>query len=344
MFYNDLEARSVRERVNQSQLWEPWLEAERIRRHSFVGFLDFEKRRGGEYLYSRKRGVTKSLGPRSEKTEAIRSAFHEGRAENKKRLQDLAREMEVQAAICQSLNLGRIPIPAARILRAISINLPSSNLRVVGTNALYAYEALAGVTMSSDSTATGDIDFLVDDRKKLRFVLNDGEEPGIANMIKREVDRTFATRSALDFRMTNNRGYMVEFIRPESRPLHRRMPGSGPAVEGDVVPAAIEGLQWLLNAPAVETVVIDEKGFPAPIKAPDPRVWALHKLWLSDREFRDSGKKLRDRQQADVVLDLVKDKLPHLGLDKAFLDMLPGDLRAYCPDEWQEEKSTTPRW
>ena len=119
LYYNNLDARSVRERVNMEQIWTAWLEAEQRRRHSFTGFLDWEKRSGKDYLYSRKRGVVKSLGRRSPETERIRSAFHDGREKNASRLAELSEEMNRQAAILRALGLGRLPVPAARILRAI---------------------------------------------------------------------------------------------------------------------------------------------------------------------------------------------------------------------------------
>lgn len=346
MYFNNLDARAVRERVNQRQLWEAWLEAELTRRHSFMGSLDWESRNDREYLYSRKRGISKSLGPRSPETEAVREAFHTGRAENAERLKGLAGEMTTQAAIVQSLGLGRVPQPAARILRALRTGLVRPNLRVVGTNALYAYEALAGVVVSADSTATGDIDVLVDDRNRLKFVLEEGEVPGIANLLAREVDASFKPRGPRDFRLTNSKGYMVEFIRPEPRPLYRKMPGAAPAAEGDVEPAMIEGLQWLVNAPAVDTVVLDERGFPAPMRAPDPRYWAAHKLWLSEREHREPAKKIRDRQQGEMVFQMITEKLPQYAVDEAFLAKLPKDLKAYvsAPAPQEQGGGLAPDW
>lgn len=327
MFFSDLDARSVRERVDMAQIWAAWLEAELQRRHSFLGFLDWEERNGREYLYSRKRGVVKSLGRRSPETEQIRDGFHAGRKENTKRLVRLGEEMNRQAAVLRALGLGRLPVPAARILRAIRLAAPAATIRVIGTNALYAYEAMAGVMFNAASTATGDIDFLVDDRNRLRLLTEDHEQPGLTGLIQRDVDKSFRPRGPRDFRLTNNGGYMVEFIRPEPRPIYRKTPGAVPLVEGDVEPAPIGGLQWLVNVPPVEVVVIDARGFPAPMRAADPRFWAAHKLWLAEREDRDPQKKIRDRDQALLLLDLISSKLPQFRLSEDFTRMLPGPLR-----------------
>lgn len=120
---------------------------------------------------------------------------------------------------------------------------------------------------------------------------------------------------------------MVEFVRPEPRPIYREMPGAAPLVEGDVEPAPISGLQWLVNAPPVETVVIDERGFPTPMRAADPRFWTTHKFWLAEREDRDPQKKIRDRQQALALFDLITSRLPQLRLDEDFKSMLPIPLQ-----------------
>ncbi len=346
MNYNDLSERSVRERVNQQQLWEAWIEAERIRKHSYTGFLDWETRAGGEYLYSRKRGTGKSLGPRSPETEAAREAFHSGRSKNAERLETLSAGMSEQAAILRSLGLGRLPVQAARILRTLTTEIPKSKLRIVGTNALYAYEALSGVIVSADSTATGDIDVLVDDRNRLKIAEDKGRDGGLRALLQRKVDKSFTSRGPRDYRLTANNGYMVEFIRPEPNPVYRHMPGAEPLSEGDLEPAPIHGLQWLVNVPSVDSVVIDERGFPAPMRAPDPRYWAAHKMWLSNAVGRDPQKKIRDRQQGEMVFQMVAEKLPQFPIDDLFLETLPRDLRNNVPASIQSSKKdrTQPDW
>jgi len=138
MNFNELDARTIRERVDMAQLWDAWITADDLRRHSFLGSLGWEERSGHEYLYSRKRGVVKSLGPRSPETEQTHTAFHRGRDDNKTRLATLSTEMDRQAAILRSLNAGRLPVMAARTLRAIRTHHKQATIRVIGTNALYA--------------------------------------------------------------------------------------------------------------------------------------------------------------------------------------------------------------
>ena len=138
MNFSDLDPRTIRERVDMAQLWDIWITADDLRRHSFLGSLGWEERHGHEYLYSRKRGVVKSLGPRSPSTEQTHTAFHKGRDANKSRLATLSTEMDRQAAVLRSLNAGRLPLMAARALRAIRTHDKQAAINVIGTNALYA--------------------------------------------------------------------------------------------------------------------------------------------------------------------------------------------------------------
>ena len=59
---------------------------------------------------------------------------------------------------------------------------------------------------------------------------------------------------------------------------------------------------------------------------PDPRAFALHRLWWSRREDRDEGKRARDLDQALVVASLVLRHLPQYDLSSSELDMFPQDL------------------
>lgn len=326
MHFNELDHRIARERVNLSQIWETWIEAEDLRRHSFLGTMSFEQRDGTDYLYRRIGHVGKSLGPRSRDTEQLLERFKTSREQNKTRLQTLADSLNTQAAILRGLGAGRMPVIPARILREVRIHGKQTGLRVVGTNALYAYEALAGVIFEEGATATGDIDLLQDDRRRLRLLTEERTFTSLAKLIQEKVDRSFQPRSKRDYRLTNNDGYMVELIRPEPRPAWKRMAGTESSLEGDLVGAPIIGLQWLVNAPSVEAVVVDERGFPAPMICPDPRYWAAHKLWLSQREDREPVKKGRDLAQAYAVIALVRERLPQMPIDATFLAALPKEL------------------
>ena len=100
--------------------------------------------------------------------------------------------------------------------------------------------------------------------------------------------------------------------------------------KADLVATEVPGLQWLLNAPKLDGVAIDEDGWPVPMRVPDPRAFALHKAWLSTLPEREPLKKPRDLEQARSVAKLVIDEMPHLTFETT-LTSLHGDVRKMLP-------------
>jgi hypothetical protein len=63
----------------------------------------------------------------------------------------------------------------------------------------------------------------------------------------------------------------------------------------------IPRLHWLINAPKFGQTAVGGDGRPLWISCVDPRVFALHKYWISQREDRDPVKRRRDIAQARAV-------------------------------------------
>ena len=59
-------------------------------------------------------------------------------------------------------------------------------------------------------------------------------------------------------------------------------------VDADVEATGMPGVQWLLSSPPLEAIIIAEDGYPVRIVVPDPRTFALHKLWVSRRPDRQT--------------------------------------------------------
>jgi len=96
------------------------------------------------------------------------------------------------------------------------------------------------------------------------------------------------------------------------------------------VATEVPGLQWLLNSPKLDAVAIDEDGWPVPMRVPDPRAFAMHKVWLSGPPEREPKKKPRDLEQAQAVAKLVQAEMPHLSFETK-LTSLHGDVRKLRP-------------
>jgi hypothetical protein len=83
----------------------------------------------------------------------------------------------------------------------------------------------------------------------------------------------------------------------------------------------------------VDQIIGCRDGSPARIVAPDPRWFALHKLWMADQPKRNPLKRPKDYQQGIALLNAVATAMPHYRLDNAFDKALPSDLHPRF-DQW----------
>ena len=131
------------------------------------------KRQGeSEYLIrTSPKNSQKSLGPRSDETVSIFEKFIARKEQAESRLSDLSRELERHQRMNRALRVGRAPRLLVDILNTLSKSGLSEYFTVIGTHALYAYEAAAGVQFgNANALETRDIDLLLDTRKRLSFV------------------------------------------------------------------------------------------------------------------------------------------------------------------------------
>lgn len=326
MQFVEQDNQQVKEAINTAQRFAAW-SAARERLLGYRGSMLWATTKGTEYLrrsyYDRSGARRKqtSLGPRSPDTEKKLVEFEKGRASANERFEAIDAALARQAAINRAIGLGRVPLIAAKILRAIEdAGLLGSALRIVGTNALFAYEAAAGGFFSPDVVTTEDIDILLNARSEIRFVFSPGSPERSILSVLRKADRSFE-RAHQDFRAVNSEGYLVDLIKPMLQPPWKN-DADRPA-EHDLQAAMIEGLSWLENAPPFTATVIDASGRPAPIVTVDPRVFAAHKFWLSQRPDRHAAKRRRDEAQARAVAQVTARYFPHLPYEAGELRMLP---------------------
>lgn len=327
MDFQELNSDQRREAINTQQRYAAYRDAQ-ARLRIYQGSMVWMRSKGRDYLlrsHYDKRGARRqtSLGPRSKETEAIKRDYDRGRSEAQGRLKNLTEVMARQSAINRAIGLARMPLIGARIARALDrAAMLGSGIRVLGTHAMYAYEAAAGVRIDPSVTTTEDIYSLFDVRGGLTFVADEGvAQPSLLRFLQK-VDRSFS-RSDLAFRAVNSDGYLVDLLKPLRNPPWTQEDQRIGVDADDVAAAEIEGLAWHESAPSFEAVVIDERGEPCRIVTTDPRVWAAHKFWLSKRQDREPIKRRRDDVQARVVARLVKEYMPHLPYASEQLKMLP---------------------
>jgi hypothetical protein len=320
-----------REAINTRQRFDAWTRAKQ-RLDGYQGSMLWGRSKGTSYLrrsyYDERSGLRRqtSLGPRSATTEKLLADFKQGRNEAKARFADIDSTLARQASINRAIGLGRVPVTGAKILRGLQdAKLLGNGLRVVGTNALYAYEAAAGVIFESDITTTEDIDLLLNARSTIRIAIPASISERSLLAVLKNIDRSFE-RTGSQFRAANAEGYLVDLIKPQARPPWRDEPSAIGEEPDDLQATMIEGLVWLESSPAFSAVAIDHDGWPVPIVTIDPRAFAAHKLWMSTLPGRDPLKRHRDAAQARAVAGLVVQHLPHLPYEAGAMQMLPREV------------------
>ena len=199
---------------------------------------------------------------------------------------------------------------------------PGRNVFVVGTNSLYLYEALAGVQVKNELLTTGDVDLLWDTRQGLSLAVKGFHRAGVLGYLKR-ADSSFRRGKHQNYRAVNWDGFMVNLISPVNE-----VPSDADNPE-DLIGARTEGLEWLVNTPKVNGVVIGADGLPLRCWSVDPRAFALHKAWVSQRIDRDPLRRARDLAHAREVAGIAKHYLG-MRFSNPDLSALPVFMRQFA--------------
>ena len=320
--FTDEQARVL---VNLEQHYKVWIEAEQS-----LASLPYDLRRkesaGRNYLYEihDRSGNGKSLGPWSPEQEAKFKAYHENKSALKTRREESLKTLTETARLCRALRVPMLADAAGPILlEADRRKLLDGYLLVVGTNAMPAYAVEAGGFIRDAPDETQDFD--------MAWSSTDGERIGevIWPMLK-AVDPTFSINSERTFQARNNKAYEFEILAAPSR--------AGTMSRLDKPrPVPLPEQEWLLEGRPVDRVVICRNSSPARIVAPDPRWFALQKLWLSRQAKRDALKRPKDLKQGMALLDAVDSAMPQYPLNRDFESSLPEEL-AGPYKEWQSRR------
>jgi hypothetical protein len=322
--YHELNNNQRRNLLDNFQMFDAYLDAISAQKN-LRGSMIWQKMGDREYLIRAIDGRTrKSMGPRSPKTEALFQAFRERKQSVKDRLGTLKDGLQQQAGVCRALQTGRVPRLVGNILRSIAaVSLQHKTTTVIGTHALYAYEGMAGVQFDSSIMATNDLDILWDARSRLKLSSAVPAE-GLMGIL-RKVDHSFEIMDKARYRAVNRDGFMVDLL--QDRLDMRVQPENSFAVD-DAFVAVEADMKWLVSSPKVQTMTLDEDGYPVPMAVPDPRAFAIHKLWLSMRPDRDPIKKPRDAAQAIALANLTVNLLPQYPFSDAAVRIFPKAVTA----------------
>jgi hypothetical protein len=352
MFFSELTSEQRRRLIDIQQIAQALRVAETDMRLRFSGSMSWKRRGERDYLYRRGLVADKSLGPRSTQTEATYQAFTAGRKNTAQRVSTLRQTLEDMAPVNRAMGLGRVPRLVSRILRRLDMaGLLGDQVCVVGTNALFAYEAVSGLQFTTGLLATNDLDIALDARKNL--ALAGRLMPAGLIGVLQQVDHSFSLITPGHYRAVNGTGMMVDLITPQPRnPMQtvaarkRTLGGSPAPAMGDVVAAEIPRLEMIVDAPRTTSIAVAEDGLPVRISAADPRWWAAHKLWLAREPQRDPLKRRRDHGQGIAVARMLAKHWPSPDISDAALASLPLVLRSALRDaiQQQPEPDSATQW
>ncbi len=286
-----------------------------------------EQVRGGMYWHGQSdslirtsaRGAEKSLGKRTDQLEKIYSDFIARKERSQERVRALKAQVRSHERMNKALYVGRVDPLVTTLINRLEKAEVASSFHVVGTHALYAYEAAAGVHLEAGIVATRDIDLLWDVRKRMHFWTQMERLDTTFLTLLQKVDKTFSLRTGQLYTAVNNEGFEVDILRrmaeqddPHPIKLGRRTKGEQALKNPDdsedfsVVQALRAGI--LLDRPSFETVIVDRNGGMAMMRTVAPQVFVSFKKWLSGLRDREPIKRQRDAAQAHAVEELINDE------------------------------------
>lgn len=320
--FSDEQARAL---INLRARYESMIEAERAL--AALPYNLVRKTVGGrDYLYEvvdRLNNGT-SLGPMSPENEDRLIEYRATKTVLKER-RNTARDLVSESGrLARALRLPMLSSAAGELLREIDRRgLLDGTLLVVGTNCMPAYcvEAAGFIVDAPDETEDFD----------LAWVAEAEATDALLWAALKSADSTFAVNAEREFQARNAKAYEVELLVAPSRVATmagRERPR----------PIALPEQEWLLPGRRIDQIVPCRDGSAARLVVPDPRWFALHKLWLADKPERNPLKKEKDRRQGRALLATVAEAMPLHPLDQSFYAGLPDELRPYMA-EWQQRHS-----
>ena len=317
-------AEQERALINMRQRYDAWIEAER---ELYAMPYDLRRKKVGdyEYLYEifDRSGNGKSLGAWDDEKQTQLEEYKAAKAALKERRDGARDALGESSRIARALRLPLLSADAGPILReADRRSLLGSHLLVVGTNAMAAYALEAAGTFRDVPDETEDFD--------LAWTADEPEDgTQLWDMLK-AVDPTFTINTEREFQARNAKAYEVELLVAPSR-VETLAGKDRPR------PVPLPEQEWLLPGRRVDQVVPCRDGSPARIVAPDPRWFALHKLWLGAQAKRNPLKRRKDTVQGAALLDAVAEAMPHYSLGHEFVESLPDELVPYW-EEWAKAR------
>ena len=205
--------------INSEMQYKSFLEKQIRYNKSFRYRMGWNKAQGKEYLFKECLDTKKrvSLGKKSQETLAIYDAFTQQKRELKSSLKQSKELLLKNEKINKFTKISRAPKVLVNLFRRINELGLDEKVIIIGTNALYSYEAYCGVFIEEQHLATFDIDVFNKRDKKISFALREKLPQKTLKSILLDVDSSFKKSKEAAYRFVNDDDIVVEIITPISK-------------------------------------------------------------------------------------------------------------------------------
>lgn len=303
----------LRAAINLADAYEAWLPLAKAE-PAYSDRLMWKTVAGRQYLYRirDRKGNGTSLGPRNQETEKTYADYQTAKEDLRDRVSRISPRLNEASAVYRALRLPMIDSYAARLFRELDLSeLLGPVVLAVGTTATAAYQLEAATLFDSPAHATDDIDLTWIARQK-------PASPVLWEALK-ALDDTFVVNTERNFQARNRDSKEIELLVGIGR--------ADTAAAEPMHPIPLPEQDWLYLGKPMRRIVCGLDAKPMALVVPDPRWFALHKRWLSDKPARDPLKKPKDRRQAEAVWASIKRGMPHYPIDANFKAEVPEILQ-----------------
>ena len=302
---------------NSKMLYETYLQTLKTFKLSYRYKMIWQKHKDGYELLAKVKlgsGKREYLGRRDKSTEKLKEDFKASKIKMKEKLATLKEKLAKNAKLNKIEGIARAPKELVDIFLKVNELGLDDKLIVIGTNALYAYEAKCGLAIEQEHLATRDIDLLNRKEKGISFIFKELMLSTNAIDFLHTIDKSFQKSAEASYRFINDNGVWVELINPVSESVKQESYKDN--IFSDVIPLAMDGMQWLENSRLFKETIISENGKCANITTVHPLEFAIYKLWLSKQETRDYQKHIRDQQQSKLVTQLMQECMVNMDIEE----------------------------
>ena len=302
---------------NAKMLYETYLQTLKSFNLSYRYKMVWQKHKDGYELLAKVElgsGKREYLGRRDEKSERLKEEFKASKIKMKEKLASLKQKLSKNAKLNKLEGIARAPKELVDIFIKVNELGLDDKLIAIGTNALYAYESKCGLVIEQEHLATRDIDLLNRKDKGISFIFKELKLSRDAIDFLQSIDKSFKKSEEAPYRFINDDGVWVELINPVSNSIKQENYKDN--LFSDVIPLAMDGMQWLENSRLFKETIISENGKCANITTVHPLEFAIYKQWLSKQEERDYQKHIRDQHQSKLVTQLIQECMLNIDIEE----------------------------